>query len=132
MSVTGLDGLRRAMDAAPALVNARAATAVHVSTVATASRVRTLAPRDTGVLQRSIRSASIKLNGRVLIDADAFYWRFIEYGVSHGFGTLGGRRITAARPFVRTAAEIETPEFIRRMEDVAESVGRDLSASRFL
>lgn len=132
MTVTGLDSLRQALEAAPAVANARAAKAVSVSTVATSRRVQSLAPRDTGLLSRSISAAAQKLSGRVLIAPEAFYWRFVEYGSSHRISALGGRTVTAARPFVRTATEVETPDFIRRMEDVAESIARDLSTSRFL
>jgi HK97 gp10 family phage protein len=132
MQLTGARELIAALAAAPERMNTYASAAVAASTVSVAQRMRSLAPRDTGTLQRSIASSSTRLNGRVTIGADAYYWRFVEYGTTRGRSTLGGRFTTAAQPFVRPSAEEETPVFERRMNDAVDRLSRDLSVSRFV
>jgi HK97 gp10 family phage protein len=132
MTVSGLSELHRGLEQAPELARERLADDVAVSTAATENRVRSLAPSDTGNLRRAIDSSARGLQGRVTIEDDAYYWRFIEYGYYRGFSTLGGRRYIAARPFVRTATELETEPFVQRVEAAAKLIARDLSVSRFL
>jgi HK97 gp10 family phage protein len=132
MQMTGARELVAALSAAPERMNAYAAGAVAASTVSVAQRMRSLVPRDTGTLQRSIGSSASGLNGRVTIGADAYYWRFVEFGTTRGRSTLGGRFTTAAQPFVRPSAEEETPVFERRMNDVVDRLARDFSVSRFV
>jgi HK97 gp10 family phage protein len=132
MQLTGARELIAALAAAPERMNTYASAAVAASTVSVAQRMRSLAPRDTGTLQRSIVSSSTRLNGRVTIGPDAYYWRFVEYGTTRGRSTLGGRFTTAAQPFVRPSAEEETPVFERRMNDAVDRLSRDLSVSRFV
>jgi HK97 gp10 family phage protein len=132
MQLTGARELIAALAAAPERMNTYASAAVAASTVSVAQRMRSLAPRDTGTLQRSIVSSSTRLNGRVTIGPDAYYWRFVEYGTTRGRSTLGGRFTTAAQPFVRPSAEEETPVFERRMNDAVDRLSRDLSLSRFV
>lgn len=122
MTVKGLTELGAALKGAPKFARDRASNAVAVSTYATEGRVSALAPEDTGRLRRAVESSVSGLTGLVTIDDDAWYWRLIEFGYYRGFSGLGGRRYVAARPFVRTAAELETPNFQRRMEDVAHEV----------
>ncbi len=133
MTIHGLDAFLSNLRDAPELTRNKAAKAVAVSTFATERSVKNGAPRETGTLQRAIHSKATALSGRVLIDQSAYYWRFIEYGTTRAFGTLGGRRVTtAAQPFIRQAAEQEQPQFFRRMEDVAKDVATVISSGRFI
>lgn len=132
LTVSGLDTLKQVMALAPERTNQRAAQAVASSTYSTENRVRTGAPEDTGRLKRAIASAAARLSGRVTIGEEAYYWRFIEHGYTKSASSLGGRFQVPARPFVRAAAEAETPVFVRKIEEVAQSIERDFSASRFL
>jgi HK97 gp10 family phage protein len=132
MQMTGARELVAALSAAPEQMKSYASGAVAASTASVANRMRTLAPRDTGRLQRSITSSSNGLNGRVTIGAEAYYWRFVEFGTSRGRSVLGGKFTTAAQPFVRPSAEEETPVFERRMNDAVGRLARDLSTSRFV
>jgi HK97 gp10 family phage protein len=132
MTITGLDAFLSGLKDAPSYVQAKASQAVAVSTFATERAVTGYAPEDTGTLKRAIHAKTQALSGQVLIGPEAYYWRFIEYGTSRGT-SLGGRITTiAARPFIRTAAEQEGPEFIRRMEDVATGVTHVVSSGRFV
>jgi HK97 gp10 family phage protein len=132
MTITGLDAFLSGLKEAPSYVQAKASQAVAVSTFATERAVTGYAPEDTGTLKRAIHAKTQALSGQVLIGPEAYYWRFIEYGTSRGT-SLGGRITTiAARPFIRTAAEQEGPEFIRRMEDVATGVTHVVSSGRFV
>lgn len=117
MSATGLSDLRQRFDAAPEKARTHLKTAVFLSTSATSNRVEEFAPKDTGRLSRAISFESKELTGRVLIDREAYYWRMIEYGYTVGFSGMGGRRVIGARPFVRTAAELETEPFVDRVRD---------------
>jgi HK97 gp10 family phage protein len=132
MTITGLDAFLSGLKEAPSYVQAKASQAVAVSTFATERAVTGYAPEDTGTLKRAIHAKTQALSGQVLIGPEAYYWRFVEYGTSRGM-SLGGRITTiAARPFIRTAAEQEGPEFIRRMEDVAFGVTQVVSSGRFV
>jgi HK97 gp10 family phage protein len=130
MSITGLDAFLSGLRSAPAYVRDKAAQAVSSSTTATERAVEAGAPRDTGTLFRAIHSKASALSGQVLIGPEAYYWRFIEYGSTRGL-SLGGRITTsAARPFIRTAAEQEAPKFTRAMEGVAQGVAELVSTGR--
>jgi HK97 gp10 family phage protein len=132
MTISGLDAFLSGLKQAPDYVQARASQAVAVSTFATERAVEGGAPVATGTLQRAIHAKTSALSGQVLIGPEAYYWRFVEYGTSRGT-SLGGRiTTTAARPFIRTAAEQEAPEFTRRMEAVAQGVTQLLSSGRFV
>jgi HK97 gp10 family phage protein len=133
MTISGLDAFLSGLKQAPDYVQARASQAVAVSTFATERAVEGGAPVDTGRLQRAIHAKTSALSGQVLIGAEAYYWRFIEYGTTQAFGTLGGRKsVMFARPFIRTAAEQEGPEFVKRMESVAQGVTQLISTGRFV
>lgn len=133
MTITGLDAFLSGLREAPAYVQAKASQAVSVSTFATERAVEGGAPVDEGTLRRAIHAKTSALSGQVLIGPEAYYWRFIEYGTTRGIGTAGGRITTmSARPFIRQAAEQEGPEFIRRMEAVAQGVSQVVSSGRFL
>ncbi len=132
MTIQGLDAFLSGLRQAPELTRNKAAKAVAVSTFATERAVENGAPTLTGTLKRAIHSKASALQGQVLIDSSAYYWRYVEYGTSRGT-SLGGRiTSTAARPFVRQAAEAEQPHFIRRMEDVVKDVATVISSGRFL
>jgi HK97 gp10 family phage protein len=132
MTITGLDAFLSGLRAAPDYVQRRASQAVAVSTFATERAVEGGAPVDTGTLRGAIHSKTAALSGQVLIGPEAYYWRFIEYGTSTQT-SLGGRiSSSAARPFIRQAAEQEGPQFVKRMEDVAQGVTQVISSGRFL
>jgi HK97 gp10 family phage protein len=133
MTITGLDAFLSGLRNAPEYVRTKATQAVSASTFSTERSVRSGAPVDTGTLARAIHSRTSALSGQVLIRAEAYYWRFVEYGTTRGT-SLGGRvTTTAARPFIRQAAEVEQPIFERRMLDVANDVTQFVtSGSRFL
>ena len=132
MSVSGLDAFLSGLREAPAYVQAKASQAVAVSTFATEKAVKGGAPRDTGTLISAIHAKTSALSGQVLIGPEAYYWRFIEYGTTRGT-SLGGRiTTTAARPFIRQAAEQEAPQFTKRMEGVAQGLSQVISSGRFL
>jgi HK97 gp10 family phage protein len=132
MTISGLDAFLSGLKQAPDYVQARASQAVAVSTFATERAVEGGAPVATGTLRRAIHAKTSALSGQVLIGPEAYYWRFVEYGTTRGT-SLGGRiTTTAARPFIRNAAEQEYPEFTRRMEAVAQGVTQLLSSGRFV
>lgn len=133
MTIQGLDAFLSGLKAAPELTRVRAARAVAVSTVSTENSVKAGAPEDTGTLKRAIHSKTLDLQGQVLIGESGYYWRFIEYGTTRAFGSQGGRSTSiAARPFIREAAEREQPQFVKRMEGVANDVSNIISSGRFL
>jgi HK97 gp10 family phage protein len=132
MTISGLDAFLSGLKQAPDYVQVRASQAVAVSTFATERAVEGGAPEDTGTLKRAIYAKAQALSGQVLIGPEAYYWRFVEYGTTRGT-SLGGRiTTTAARPFIRQAAEQEAPEFTRRMEAVAQGVTQLISSGRFV
>jgi HK97 gp10 family phage protein len=132
MTISGLDAFLSGLKQAPDYVQSRASQAVAVSTFATERAVEGGAPVDTGTLQRAIYAKTSALSGQVLIGPEAYYWRFVEYGTTRGTSLDGRITTTAARPFIRTAAEQEAPEFTRRMEAVAQGVTQLISSGRFV
>jgi HK97 gp10 family phage protein len=124
MTLEGMDRTLAALRRAPEVTRVHASSAVGVSTFAVAQRARALVPVDTGNLKASIESSRVVggLSGRVGVGAEAYYWRFVE------FGTVG----RSARPFFRPAAEEERDVFIQRMRDIGPKVERDLSGGRLL
>ena len=122
MEIHGLDSLKEALSRSPDHLRALVSAAVSTSVYAATNRAQSLAPRDTGRLQQAISGTSRDTSGRVLIDDAAYYWRMVEFGTIH----------QNARPFIRTTAELERPDFERRMELVARKFGDDLSVNRFI
>lgn len=118
MSLHGMEAFQRALERTPGLVRDRLAAAVSSSTFAVAQGMRAYVPRRTGILAGNIASSVRGLNGSVTIGVDAFYWQFVEYGTKH----------SAAVPFIRNAVEQETPVFARRIELIAASLDRDITA----
>jgi HK97 gp10 family phage protein len=81
------------------------------------------APRgETGRLRGSLTASARGLSGRVVMEGDAFYWRFLEYGT----------RYIAARPFVRPAAEAEANAVEGRIRDMVAKLERDFATNRFI
>jgi HK97 gp10 family phage protein len=127
MTLTGMEGLQRALTVAPDLVQRGAADAVAKTAFAIAQRARALVPVRTGTLKAAITSASTKTSGRVGVDAraghgsakPAVYWRYVEFGA----------RKIPARPFFRPAAEAETNGYLERLRRVGSALERDLSTS---
>jgi HK97 gp10 family phage protein len=125
LKLEGFEATRRALVAAPERARVHASSAVAASTFAVTQRSRSLVPVDTGRLKNAIGSTRVVsgLQGQVgITDADAYYWRFVE------FGTIN----MAARPFFRPAAEEERNVFIQRMRDIGPRIERDLSTGRFV
>ncbi len=121
-ALDGFEATKRAFANAPDAVKAAAGDVVAKSAFAVAQRMRSLVPVRTGNLKRRITSAATGLNGRVgFSDADAFYWRFVEFGTVR----------VPARPFVRPAAEAESDAFVRGMQGIGPRLERDLSSGRF-
>jgi HK97 gp10 family phage protein len=124
MTLDGFERTRRALASAPELARVHASSAVATSTFAVAQRARSLVPVDTGTLKASIDTSRTVsgLTGRVgLSGNDAFYWRFVEYGTVK----------MPARPFFRTAAELERNAFIDRFRQIGALIERDMTAGRF-
>lgn len=119
VTLTGFKELQRTIQRAPDRITTYAGDAVKATAGAVSQRAKGLAPRDTGNLQRAIRSEASGTLGRVLIDG-ADYWRFVEYGTVH----------MAARPFIRTATETESSAFEQRVRDVGQKLERDWSTGR--
>ena len=122
MQLEGTQALRAAFAQSPDLLRHHIAPRLHRSTFSATNRAQVAAPEKTGHLRRSIYGSVSPLSGRVLIDDSAYYWRMIEFGTIY----------QNARPFIRTTAELETPDFERGMEEAAQGFARDFSASRFV
>ena len=105
MSLEGFEKLQAAIKTSPELVRLHAEDTIAKSTFSTAQRMRGTVAVRTGRLKRAISTSARGLNGRVLIEPKAFYWRFVEYGTVN----------MAAQPFVRPAAEAEAPHYLERM-----------------
>jgi HK97 gp10 family phage protein len=125
MTLTGMEGLQRALKTAPDLVQLGASDAVQKTSFAVAQRARALVPVRTGDLKNHIGSASRKTSGRVGVEGGtgktdpATYWRYVEFGT----------RYMPARPFFRPAADAETNDYIERLRRVGRDLERDLSSS---
>ena len=115
LEMPGLKSLQRQLQSAPDHVRDRLGRVVGASTFRIYNMIRTGAWRRTGKLQQAIHYRISGLTGRVTIDADAFYWHFLEYGTVK----------MPARPVIRPAGDAELPEFERGVLNV----GRDLEQS---
>lgn len=122
MTLTGMDGLLRALRETPEIARAELAYAVSASVAAIAQRMRATVPRRSGLLRSSIststRSTQRGIVGRVEIGIDPFYWHFLE------FGTVN----MAARPFIRPAGELEAPAFEESLRTIAQKMERAWTA----
>jgi HK97 gp10 family phage protein len=117
MTMVGMDALKRAVTESPKELKRWSSDAVRQSTWAIADKMRRRAPVRSGTLLTSIDAkvpVSTGLIGRVEIQGDAFYWRFLEYGTIH----------MKARPFVRPAAEEESNVFVGRFSTIARQLER--------
>ena len=127
LTLTGMEKLQNALKNAPEVARSHASSAIAASTFAVAQRARSLVPVDTGTLRNAIESnrPNVKgLVGRVGLNSSAArgYWFFVEFGT----------RYMPARPFFRTAAELEREALIQRMRLIGPQIERDLSAGRLL
>jgi phage protein, HK97 gp10 family len=129
MSLTGMEGLQRALKTAPDLVKAGAADAVLKTGFAIAQRARALVPVRTGDLKDHIASASRGTSGRVGMGPGgrrktkpSVYWRYVEFGTRH----------MPARPFFRPATDAEAIGYVDRLRRVGRDLERDLSASSLM
>lgn len=121
VEIEGMEQLRDALKRLPEQTRAVMSDVVAKTAFSARQRVSAAAPVDTGLLRSSITSSSRGLSGRVDITADAYYWKFKEFGTVH----------EAARPFIRPAAEAETSAFEQRIRQAAARIERDFSTSRF-
>jgi HK97 gp10 family phage protein len=118
MDLKGFEHLQAAIKRAPELVKEHAFDAVAKTTFASGQRMRATVAVKTGRLKRGISTSARGLNGRVLIDPDLFYWRFLEYGTVN----------MAARPFIRPSAEAEAPHYLDRLRAFVPKLERDWSS----
>lgn len=117
MKLEGIESLKRAVTESPKELKRWSSDAVRQSTWAIADKMRKRAPVRSGTLLSSIDArvpVATGLTGRVFIEGDAFYWRFLEYGTVK----------MTARPFVRPAAEEESNPYIERFRDVGRKLER--------
>lgn len=114
VKIDGLDRLQASLRRVPKVVEAQSQNAVRAAAASAAQRARTFAPRDTGRLQSAIGHTVRGLTGGVVIGAQAPYWHFVEFGTVH----------MAARPFVRSARELEAPELRQRVRTIGTQVQR--------
>lgn len=117
MTLEGLDALKRAVVECPKEFRKDASDAVRKSTWSVADKMRRRVSVRSGHLLGSIESrvpVTSGLIGRVEIDGDAYYWRFLEYGTIN----------MTARPFARPAAEEESQHYIDRFITIARKLER--------
>lgn len=118
MQLSGVKELQRALRESSGAAIAEVEESIALSTFSMTRRMESRASEKTGRLKRAIKGTARGLNGRIVIDASAWYWRFIE------FGTVN----MGARPFVRPAVEEEAPEFEGRLRKVASNLERNFAS----
>ena len=119
LKLEGMDLLQRRLELAPNVVKHHVSIAVGISAVRVAQRARELAPEDTGLLKREIRSEHVdgSLEAGVGVSKLAWYWGFLE------FGTVK----MSARPFFRPAAEEGQAQFIQEIADSGQDIEHRLT-----
>lgn len=125
LTLDSFDLTREAVRRVPEQARGLLSQAVAQTAFAATQRAKAGAPVSTGTLRNAI-TAKLPgnrggLTGSVQVGPHAFYWRFVEYGTKH----------VAARPFIRTAAEMETNAFVERVRSVGVTLERDFATSRF-
>jgi HK97 gp10 family phage protein len=121
MSLEGFEPLQEALKRAPELVKSMSADAVQRSSFAVAQRAKHHAPVRSGDLKRAIDAAARGLSGRVGLNTDLKYWRFVEFGTKY----------MSAQPFFRPAADEESNEFVKRLRAIGQRLERDFSTGRY-
>lgn len=117
MQLEGMDALKRAVKDAPVELRKWSSDAIRETTFNVADQMRRYVPVHEGHLLRAIEAAvpvRTGLNGRVLIGAGGFHWRFVEYGT----------RFMPARPFIRPAAEHQAGPYVNRFHEIARRLER--------
>jgi HK97 gp10 family phage protein len=119
LRLEGMDLLQRRLELAPNVVKHHVSIAVGISSVRLAQRARELAPEDTGLLKREIRSdhEDGSLEAGVGVSKLAWYWGFLE------FGTVN----MSARPFFRPAAEEGQADLIRQIAEAGPDIEHQLT-----
>src|SRR5687768_3469076 len=112
MTLTGMDGLLRALKEIPDVAREELKHVVTLTAFSIAQRMRATVPRSSGLLANSISTSTRGLSGRVEIGVGAHYWHFLEYGTVR----------MEARPFIRPAGELEAPAFEQRLRGVAKKL----------
>lgn len=125
MQMVGLDRLEATLRRTPERVRAALEKAVAQTAVGMAQRARTNVPVETGALKQAIQHTAKGLVGGVVINAGTFngrrpetYWRFVEFGSIHN---------PSFRPFLRPAADAETPTVEARLRTAASQIEREWS-----
>lgn len=121
MTLDGIDALKRAVTESPKEMRLYASRVIRETTFQVADKMRASVPVDTGTLLAAIEAkVPVRgLTGRVIIEPEGFYWRFLEYGTIKKSGAT-----MAARPFVRPSVEAESSRFVERIQGIA----RDLES----
>jgi HK97 gp10 family phage protein len=123
VSIEGMEDAQDALRRFPDQARDAMADVIQRTTFAARQRMLATAPRgETGRLRGSLTASARGLSGRVVMEGDAFYWRFLEYGT----------RYIAARPFVRPAAEAEANAVEGRIRDMVAKLERDFATNRFI
>ena len=115
--IEGLEHAIRQFRRAPDVARKHIGEAIRRTELSAADRVFDSAPRDTGLLRRSVQSSTSGLNARITIESPSYYWRFVEFGTRH----------MAAQPFIRPSAELEQAPMIRRIHEAGAALERELS-----
>jgi len=114
MQLDGMEALKRAVTEAPKELRRHMSAAIRASTNAVADEMRRFASEhaQSGALLQSIEAkvpaSATGLSASVEINREAYHWIFLEYGTVR----------MSARPFIRPAAERETPRFLARVDNV--------------
>jgi HK97 gp10 family phage protein len=123
VEVVGLKEANRALKRLPDVAKGEAQKVMDVTAFQVARTASSKAPRSAdgshkrpaGFLARSISwvSRPRSLSAVVAVAKAAFYWKFIEYGTKH----------SAARPFLRPAADEMRNDHQKRMADALSRAG---------
>jgi HK97 gp10 family phage protein len=122
VAIEGMEDAQAALRRFPDQARDAMSDVIQKTVFAARQRMAAAAPRGaTGRLRGSLTATVRGLSGRVLMEGDAYYWRFLEHGT----------RYITARPFVRPAAEAEANEVPKRIVSMAAKLERDFGTSRF-
>jgi HK97 gp10 family phage protein len=112
VQIKGMDKLHKALLECNELALKEARKAVAITALNIEREAKHRSPVDTGRLRASIRHQIDPngLEGQVLTDVD--YAPYMEFGTSR----------TAPQPFLNPAADLEQPEFVKRLEAIGQKL----------